>query len=128
MRLDWDWLASQVAVPFVPTIGPVHPDALAIDLFSDMINVAGTHRFLAYDKDRRWFDAKGETLLTKAVVHSPHETLFPVLSCREAGSVSVHVYGAHPDSLDTARRLATKLCSRYGAATARVVWFAGTGG
>lgn len=124
MRLEWDWLTSQVFVPFVPTIGPVHPEALGAGLFSDVINVAGTAGFLTHDKDRRWFDAKEEAVLVEAIVHGPHETLFPVLSRRGAGSVSVHLYGAHPESSDTARRLASRLCWLHGAATARVVWFA----
>jgi hypothetical protein len=51
--LRWDWLGPSVTVPFVPTIGPVHPNAVGPGLFSDVISVAGTDMFLAYDKDRR---------------------------------------------------------------------------
>lgn len=79
MRLDWDWLGPSVTVPFVPTIGPVHPDALAAGLFSDVIDVAGTGRFLAHDKDQRWFGTKTETVLVEDIVHGPHGTLFLVL-------------------------------------------------
>ena len=88
VRLRWDWLGPSVTVPFVPTIGPVHPDAVGPSLFSDVISVAGTDRFLAYDKDRRWFDAKPQSVLVDDIVHGRHETWFPVLSRRVARSVT----------------------------------------
>ena len=91
VRLRWDWLGPSVTVPFVPTIGPVHPDAVGPSLFSDVISVAGTDRFLAYDKDRRWFEAKTENILVDDIVHRRHQTWFPVLSSRGAGSVTVYV-------------------------------------
>lgn len=125
MRLEWDWLGPLVSVPFVPTIRPVHPDAIFANLFSDVIDVAGTDRFLTYDKDSRWSDAKTETVLVEDIFQGPHETLFPVLSRRKAGSVSVYIYGARPESRDVAKRLASRLCSVHRAATARIVWFGG---
>ena len=97
MRLRWDWLGPLVTVPFVPTIGPVHPDEVGPGLFSDVISVAGTDRFLEYDKDRRWFDAKAESVLVDDIIHRQHETWLPVLSRRGAGSVTVYVYGKSPD-------------------------------
>jgi len=114
-----------VTVPLVPTIGPVHPDEVGAGLFSDVTSVAGTDRFLAYDKDRRWFDAKAESVLVDDIVHRRHETWFPVLSRRGAGSVTVYVYGIFPDDHLTARQLASELRSTHGAATASVVWFIG---
>ena len=125
MRLRWDWLGPLVTVPLVPTIGPVHPDEVGPGLFSDVISVAGTDRFLVYDKDRRWFDAKAESVLVDDIVHRQHETWLPVLSRRGAGSVTVYVYGGPPDDHQIARQLASELRSTHGAATASVVWFIG---
>lgn len=128
MRLRWDWLEPWVTVPFVPTIGPVHPDAVGPGLFSDVISVAGTDRFLSYDKDRRWFDVKTESVLDDEIVHGRHETWFPVLSRRSGGSVTVYVYGGPSDDHQTARRTASKLASAHGAATASVVSLVGVDG
>ena len=94
-------------------------------MFSDVISVVGTDRFLAYDKDRRWFDDKAESVLVDDIVHRRHQTWLPVLSRRGAGSVTVYVYGMAPDDHQTARQLASELRSTHGAATASVVWFIG---
>ena len=123
MQLQWDWLGPRVTAPFVPTIGPVHPRAVAAKLFSDVIDVAGTGRFLGYDKDRRWFGAKAEAVLVEDIIHGPHGTLFPVLSRRGAGSVTVYVYGGTLKNRQIAGHLASELCSVHGAGSARVVWF-----
>jgi GNAT superfamily N-acetyltransferase len=126
--LRWDWLGPSVTVPFVPTIGPVHPNAVGPGLFSDVISVAGTDMFLAYDKDRRWLDVKTEGVLVDGIVHDRHETWFPVPSRRSVRSVTVYVYGGFPDDQHTAWQLASKLGSAHGAATASVVWFVGING
>ena len=126
MRLEWDWLGPLVTVPFVPTIGPVHPDAISANLFSDVIDVAGTDRFLAHDKDSQWFDAKTETLLVEDTSTARTRRCSRVLSRRGAGSVNVHVYGARPESRHIARRLTSRLCSVHRAATPRMVWFGGS--
>ena len=60
MALRWDWLQPLVTAPCVPTLGPVHPQAVTASLFADLIEVAGTGRLLPYDKDRRWADRKDE--------------------------------------------------------------------
>ncbi|MEU7166683.1 GNAT family N-acetyltransferase [Streptomyces morookaense] len=125
MRFRWDWLHPEITVPYVPTIGPVHPDALGPDLFADITSVAGTGRFLPYDKDRRWSDSKTESVLVEDIAHGPHETLVPTLSRRGAGVVTVHLYGSRPDGRDIAAELAAKLCVIHDAAIGRVVWFAG---
>lgn len=125
VRLRWDWLGPSVTVPFVPTIGPVHPDSVGPSLFSDVISVASTDRFLAYDKDQRWFEAKTESVLVDDIFHRRHETWFPVLSRRGAGSVTVYVYGGPPHDHKPAGQLASRLRSSHGALTASVVWFVG---
>ena len=122
VRLRWDWLGPLVTVPLVPTIGPVYPDEVGPELFSDVISVAGTDRYLGYDKDRRWFDTKTESVLVDDIIHLQHETWLPVLSRRGAGSVCVYVYSMSRDDHQGARQLASKVRSTHRAATASVVW------
>ncbi|MFC8520139.1 GNAT family N-acetyltransferase [Streptomyces sp. NPDC057257] len=126
MRFRWDWLRPVVLAPYVPTIGPVHPSVLTEDLFSDTLAAAATdRRFLRYDKDIRWSDAKDETVLVDNIVHRPGETLIPTLSQRGAGMVKVHLYGIEPESVATATELAQKLAAAHDAGKARVVRFLG---
>ncbi|MFB7947435.1 GNAT family N-acetyltransferase [Kitasatospora phosalacinea] len=127
MRLTWDWMSPVVTVPFVPTLGPVHPDALTPGLFADVIDVAGTGRFLAHDKDRRWSDTKDETVLPLDIVHRPCLTLVPTLSTRGTGTLKVHLYGDPVDGRQEAADLAAKLAATHGAARARVLSFQAPG-
>jgi hypothetical protein len=60
MGIRWDWLHPVMTAPYVPTLGPAHPAAVTAGLFADVIEIAGTGRFLAYDKDRRWAGRKDE--------------------------------------------------------------------
>ncbi|GGJ62033.1 hypothetical protein GCM10010121_085790 [Streptomyces brasiliensis] len=112
-------------VPYVPTLGPVHPDDPIPDLFEAVVEIAGTGRFLPYDKDRRWSETKIEHVLVDAIEHDRSQTLIPTLTDRGAGTVKVHVYGAEPGSLSAGADLARKLAPAHGAAKARVVWFLG---
>ncbi|MGC9544052.1 GNAT family N-acetyltransferase [Streptomyces sp. UG1] len=125
MRFRWDWLRPVVTVPFVPTLGPVHPSVLTQDLFSDTLIAASTERFLRYDKDVRWSDSKDETVLAEDIVHRPGETLIPTLLRRGAGTVKVHVYGMQDDSALVASELAQKLAMQYDADKARIIRFLG---
>lgn len=127
MGFQWDWLKPVVTVPYVPTLGPVHPAGLGLQLFADVIDVAGTGRFLAYDKDRRWSDTKDETVLPLDIVHQPGLTLIPTLNRRAGGTVKVHLYGDQHGALEDAAELAAKLAASNGAAKARVVSFQSPG-
>ncbi|MEU5384182.1 GNAT family N-acetyltransferase [Kitasatospora cineracea] len=127
MRLTWDWMSPVVTVPFVPTLGPVHPDALTPALFADVIDVAGTGRFLAHDKDRRWSDTKDEQVLPLDIVHRLGLTLIPTLSARGTGTLKVHLYGDPGDGHQEAAELAAKLASNHGTAKARVLSFQAPG-
>ncbi|RBM07319.1 GNAT family N-acetyltransferase [Streptomyces sp. PT12] len=125
MRLRWDWLRPVVTVPFVPTLGPVHPSVFTDDLFRHTLEVAPSRRFLRYDKDVRWSESKEETILTGDVIHGPGETLIPTITRRGSGTVKLHVYSVRPDSAIVATELAQKLSAIHGTATARVVHFLG---
>ncbi|GAA3482120.1 hypothetical protein GCM10018966_066520 [Streptomyces yanii] len=125
MRFHWGWIEPVMPVPYVPTLGPVHPDDPVPDLFAAVVETAGTGRFLPYDKDRRWWDTKTEQVLTDAIEHDQRQTLIPTLGERGAGAVKVHVYGAAPHSVSAGADLARKLAPAQGVAKARVVWFLG---
>lgn len=121
MYFRWDWLRPQLTAPIVPTLGPIHPDALTVDIFEDILRVADTGDFLPYDKDRRWGGEKDEKVLREDVVHQRERTLIPTLIRRGRGTVKVFAYGL-PDSLvDEATELAAKLAARHDVVNARVV-------
>ncbi|WP_416976395.1 GNAT family N-acetyltransferase [Streptomyces sp. T028] len=123
MRFHWGWIEPVMPVPYVPTLGPVHQGDPLSDLFEAVVEIAGTGRFLPYDKDSRWSDTKPERVLVDAIEHDQRQTLVPTLTGRGAGTVKVHVYGSAPDSLSAGAYLARKLAAVHGAAKARVVWF-----
>ncbi|MDQ0945391.1 GNAT family N-acetyltransferase [Streptomyces sp. V1I1] len=121
MLFRWDWLRPVLTAPIVPTLGPVHPNALTVDIFEDTLRTAVTGDFLPYDKDRRWGGEKDETVLRGNVVHQPDHTLIPTLNRRGRGTVKVFAYGHHGSVLDEAAELAAKLASVHDAVNARVV-------
>ncbi|KAF3470108.1 GNAT family N-acetyltransferase [Streptomyces sp. Tu 3180] len=120
MRLLWEWLHPVIRVPYVPTIGPVHPDALGVALFGDVLRVAGTGAFLPYDKDQRWAATKDETVLLDHIEHTSARTLIPTLRNRGSGTLTVYVYGP---ATEEASGLAAKLAAGHHTSTARVVTF-----
>jgi GNAT superfamily N-acetyltransferase len=127
MALQWDWLRPLLTAPYVPTLGPVHPNTLGPDLFASVIQIAGTGRFLPHDKDRRWAATKDEQILVEAVVQQAGLVLVPTLAAR-AALVKVHIYSHHPATIqEQASRLCQELCDSYGAPHGRLVWFATSG-
>lgn len=123
MRLHWDWLSPVVTVPYVPTIGPVHPGTLRPELFADVLAVAGTGRFLPHDKDQRWAATKDETVLVDAIIHRPGRTVIPTLVRRGRATVKLHHYASTAPDLTELRDVAAKLQAAHGAEAARVIWF-----
>ncbi|MEU3842895.1 GNAT family N-acetyltransferase [Streptomyces sp. NPDC028635] len=122
MFFRWDWLRPVLTAPIVPTLGPVHPHALTVDLFEDIRTAAAMDRyFLHYDKDRRWSSEKDETVIADGIVHQPDVTLIPTLSTRGRGTTKVFAYGHRGDILSEAADLAAKIAAEYGVAGARVV-------
>ncbi|MEU1409602.1 hypothetical protein ABZ471_46625 [Streptomyces sp. NPDC005728] len=121
MRFHWDWIHPVLPVPYVPTLGPVHPEAPLPDLFRAVCEVAGTGEFLPYDKDRRWSTVKAEQILTGDIQHTEQQTLVPTMTERGGRTVKVHVFGQQPDSLTSGAALAVKLAVVHGAARARII-------
>ncbi|WP_098024486.1 GNAT family N-acetyltransferase [Streptomyces sp. st115] len=121
MFFRWDWLRPQLTAPIVPTLGPVHPDALTVGIFEDTLRAAETGDFLSYDKDRRWGGEKDEKALRSDVVHQPERTLIPTLTRRGRGTVKVFAYDHHDGVVNEAAELAAKLAAQYDAFNAKVV-------
>lgn len=110
--------------PYVPTLGPVLPEAVGVGLFAAVLGVARTGRFLPFDKDRRWMTTKDERVLVGDVVHTAAETIVPVLSVRGGGLVKVYYYGAAGPDLSVLARLGERLAKSHGAGGGnRVIWF-----
>lgn len=122
MRLHPQWLSNVVTVPYVPTLGPVHPAADTTALFEAVLH-APPGRFLAYDKDARWSDRKDEQVLPQHVEHSAARTTIATLGRRRGGRVTVYHYTPAPPDLTRARQQATELAADQHATGARVVWF-----
>ncbi|RST22017.1 N-acetyltransferase [Streptomyces sp. WAC04770] len=121
MFFRWDWLRPALTAPIVPTLGPVHPDALTSDIFEDILRAADTRDFLPYDKDRRWGGEKDERVLRDDVVHRRERTLIPTLTRRGRGTVKVFTYGPQDNVVEEATELATRLAAVHDVASARVV-------
>ncbi|MGW9435738.1 GNAT family N-acetyltransferase [Streptomyces sp. NPDC055607] len=121
MFFRWDWLRPQLTAPIVPTLGPVHPDALTVGLFEDVLRAAGTGDFLPYDKDRRWGGEKDEKVLREDMIHRPERTLIPTLTRRGRGTVKVFAYGLRDSVVEEAAELAVKLAAVHDVVNARVV-------
>ncbi|MQS11996.1 GNAT family N-acetyltransferase [Streptomyces kaniharaensis] len=120
MDLRWDLLRPVMCVPYFPTLGPLHPEAVSAELLAEVFAVAGTGEFLPHDKDRRWSDHKDEHVLVDAVIQDQARTLIPTITGR--GILRVHLYGAR-EYRPEAEELAAKLAAGRDAFKARVVWF-----
>jgi GNAT superfamily N-acetyltransferase len=127
MGLRWDWLHPLITAPYVPTLGPVHPEAIAPELFADVIGIAGTGRFLPYDKDRRWAGRKDEQVLAGAITQEPGLVLVSAMNSRRH-TVKIHIYSQHPrGARSRAAELGRRLCGEHAAGEGRLVWFLSPG-
>lgn len=128
MRIRWDLLHPLITAPFVPTLGPIHPDAVSADLFENVFAIAGTGRFLRHDKDRRWASQKDQHILTSAVRQFPGLVLIPTLTTGRAPSVRVYIYGRNPlSALGQATELGRELCVEHQVTRGRITWFQPSG-
>jgi GNAT superfamily N-acetyltransferase len=124
MAIQRDWLQPLITAPYIPTLGPVHPQAITPGLFTDVIEVAGTGRLLPYDKDRRWANRKDEQVLPEAIIHEPGLVMIPTLRTGRVPCIRVYIYSRQPDgALSWAAELGRGLCERHGAAKGRLSWF-----
>ncbi|RAG83958.1 GNAT family N-acetyltransferase [Streptacidiphilus pinicola] len=122
MELSWDWLRPVMRVPYVPTLGPVHPDALGPELIADVLAVAGTTRLLPYDAEHRWSAMKDESVMPGDIEHGPGRTVIPTISIWGRGLVKVHWFGDGDAPVEELLQLARRLAAREDVERARVVW------
>ncbi|MET8539057.1 GNAT family N-acetyltransferase [Kitasatospora sp. NPDC004799] len=120
MGFRWDWMHPHISVPYLPTLGPLHPEVMGPELLNDVFAVADTGEFLPHDKDRRWSDRKEERVLVEEIIQDHERTLIPTITGRRI--LRLHLYGAS-EHLPEARETASGLAARHRAAKARVVWF-----
>ncbi|MGH3773072.1 MAG: GNAT family N-acetyltransferase [Pseudonocardiaceae bacterium] len=125
MRFRWDWLSPVVRVPYVPTLGPVHPRALSAELFDAVVDVAGTGKFLPHDKDRRWSSTKDEQI-SGMIIHEPGLTIIPTLSTRRKSLVKIYHYGESAPMTSEVIEWSRTWSATFGKARGRVIWFQGT--
>ena len=123
MRFRWDWLSAVLHAPYVPTLGAVNPGVLSAGMFEAIVAVAGTGRFLPYDKDRRWWASKDEQVIVEGIIHAPGLTVIPTLATRGRAALKIHYYARSAPDLDQARYWCRTWCAAYGAGTSRVIWF-----
>jgi len=123
MRWRWDWFTTVATVPYVPTLGAVHPQALTAQLLDDVLATSGTGAFLPHDKGQRWATSKDEMILIEDIAHTPSRTVIPTLTRRGQGLVKVHCYGTGAPDLQALAEAAGKLSAEYGTSGARVLWF-----
>jgi GNAT superfamily N-acetyltransferase len=101
VRFRWDWLSAVLHVPYVPTLGAVHPQALSAELFEAVISVAATGEFLRCDKDQRWFAGKDEYVLVPEIIHAPEFTVIPTLATRGRTVLKIHHYARSAPDLES---------------------------
>lgn len=124
MEFREDWLAAVVRVPYVPTLGAVHPRAATAKTFNAALSVAGTGKFLLCDKDLRWFRTKDEEILAGEVIHEPGLTVVPALSTRGGQAIlNIYWYGPEPPVIKQISGQAARWRAMCGADAARVTWF-----
>ncbi|MDA2807153.1 GNAT family N-acetyltransferase [Nocardiopsis suaedae] len=107
-------------VPYLPTLGPVHPAAVTAGLWEQVLANNGTGRFLAHDPASRWGGTKNELVLHEDAAPDGRSAGVAVL-CRRRRAVTVYHYAAEIDS-EREREAAAKLAADHGAESARLLW------
>jgi GNAT superfamily N-acetyltransferase len=126
MRFQWNWLSPVIAVPYVPTLGPVVPRALSAELFNAVVDVANTGLFLPYDKDRRWSRMKDERVIVNEIIHEPDRTVIPTFCTRGRSLVKIHYYGNSAPRLSETTKWSRTWRATSGARAGRIIWFQNT--
>jgi GNAT superfamily N-acetyltransferase len=100
----------------------VNPRALSAELFDAIVSVAGTGRFLPYDKDHRWSAKKDERVIVQEIIHTPTLTVIPTLATRGRAVLKIHHYSQSPPDPAQVTEWSGKWCATYGAEAGRVIW------
>jgi len=96
-------LVKHMRVPFVPTIGAVHPSALAASV-AGVLSHFDENNFLPYDKGRRWYTERREIVLIKYIYQDKWQTIIPTFMKTENRCIKYYCYSfsdstAPPDLL-----------------------------
>jgi len=96
---DATLLRSLITVPYLPLLGPVHPECLDDALVADVFRIGSTDGLLPYDKDRRWYATKPAMILVETIARTPGGMIIPVVT-RQKQRVRLLCYGTvAPDAL-----------------------------
>jgi GNAT superfamily N-acetyltransferase len=123
VRFQPDWLRRVLRVPYVPTLGPVHPETLSPELFDDVVAASQTGQLLPFDKNRRWSDRPYDSVLAAEIIHQPDHTIIPVLSRHTQGMIKTYYYGTTTPDRDALSVATRRWCTAYRARAGRVIWF-----
>lgn len=93
MSFSTDLFLDQMTVPFVPTLGAVHPRALAASV-AGVLGFSHDGSFLPYDKERRWGGEKRERLLKEHIFQDNNQTVIPTYQAGTSPLVRLYSYGA----------------------------------
>lgn len=107
MSFDADLFLKQTDVPFVPTLGAVHPRALAASV-SGLISFAHDGTFLPYDKEKRWGGVKRERVLKDHIFQDESQTVIPTYQDGTVPLVRLYCYGV-PALLESVHKKFRKL-------------------
>ncbi len=105
MKLDSDLFLEHMTVPFVPTLGAMHPCALSASVMG-VLNFAHDGSFLPYDKEKRWGGVKRERLLKEHIFQDKSCTIIPTLN--DSSLIRLYCYGAEDalgEQQDSLRKL-----------------------
>lgn len=91
MNFDTGLLLEHINVPFVPTLGVVHPCALSASV-AGILNFAHEGEFLPYDKEKRWGGVKRERLLKEHMFQNENCTIIP--ASHNNTLIRLYCYGA----------------------------------
>lgn len=112
VRFRQEWLLPVVGVPYVPTLGATHPAVVNAGLLDAVMSVAGTGRFLPFDKDQRWMAIKDEQVIPGEVIHQPGLTIIAAVSTRGRGALKIYHYGVGAPDVAAVSSLARGPCRR----------------
>jgi len=122
MNFSIDLFLDQMAVPFVPTLGVVHPRALAASV-AGIMDFSHDGGFLPYDKEKRWGGEKRERLLKELIFQDNSHTVIPTYQAGTSPLIRLYSYG----TASVSEGLQDQLQKLHPQAKMQVVSF-GTGG